>query len=277
MEEKNALLATALLLISCSTACCVGEHRKLYYMKSDPTQPCPDGHNCDTLLSYFDSGSAAFFLSNTTLHFLPGIHSAVSPEPTPLVISNVSNLLLTGPQVGPGDTPLATIVCNYTSQFRIENSYNVSLKMEKLHMSYSLHFGLVVVNCNQNISIQKSKFYRNCEPGHPVHDGGNLVLSYSLANEGETAIEVINCHLSDCYIHPGEDHSGGLSILVQLDRPGGNQNFTVTITNNSFYHNTGGDGGHMVLKINCSGGSMMIRMHIHIHSCNFSYGRATGN
>ena len=120
-----------MLLFSCCSATDSSqqhsrEHTELY-IKATPTQPCPQGHLCHTLLTYLHNTTVSFS-SNTTIHFLPGNHSAVSPQPTTLLISNVSNLVLTGPEVGPGEPPQASIWYNYTMQFRFSNSHNVSLR-----------------------------------------------------------------------------------------------------------------------------------------------------
>ena len=101
-------------------------HRELY-VKSTPTQECPQHHQCHTLLSYLKNGTTSF-TSNTTLHFLPGNHSAAVPQPMTLVISNISNLALVGPVVGPEEPPVAHIWCSYTMQFHFKNASNVSLK-----------------------------------------------------------------------------------------------------------------------------------------------------
>ena len=62
------------------------------------------------------------------MHFFPGNHSAAVPQPMTLVISNISNLALRGPEVGPDEPPVAHIWCNYTMQFQFTNAINVSLK-----------------------------------------------------------------------------------------------------------------------------------------------------
>ena len=62
------------------------------------------------------------------MHFLSGNHSAAVPQPMTLVFSNISNLALVGPEVGPDEPPVAHIWCNYTMQFQFTNAINVSLK-----------------------------------------------------------------------------------------------------------------------------------------------------
>ena len=117
------LLYSAMLVLSSAGQ---AEHRELY-VRSTPDQQCPHGHLCLTLLHCLHNTSAAF-TSNTTLHFLPGHHSAVWPHNTTLVVSNVSNLVLTGPDVGPGEPPQASIWCNYTVQFHFRNTTNIAVR-----------------------------------------------------------------------------------------------------------------------------------------------------
>ena len=117
------LLCSAVLVLSSAGQ---AEHRELY-VRSTPDQQCPHGHLCLTLLHCLHNTSAAF-TSNTTLHFLPGHHSAVWPHNTTLVVSNVSNLVLTGPDVGPGESPQASIWCNYTIQFHFRNTTDIAIR-----------------------------------------------------------------------------------------------------------------------------------------------------
>ena len=138
MVSSVSLLLTTVLLISCSVIGYCQEHGHTHrelYVKSTPTQQCPPHHQCHTLLSYLQNGTISF-TSNTTLHFLPGNHSAAVPLPMTLVISNISNLALIGPEVGPDEPPVAHIWCNYTMQFHFKNAINVSLK------------GLVIQQCS---------------------------------------------------------------------------------------------------------------------------------
>ena len=130
MMLSSVLLITTVLLISCSVIGYCQEHGHTHrelYVKSTPTQQCPQHHQCHTLLSYLEVGTTSF-TSNTTLHFLPGNHSAAVPQTMTLVISNISNLALIGPEVGPDEPPVAHIWCNYTMQFQFTNASNVSLK-----------------------------------------------------------------------------------------------------------------------------------------------------
>ena len=205
------------------------EHTELY-IKATPTQLCPQGHLCHTLVTYLHNTTVSFS-SNTTLHFLPGNHSAVSPQPTTLVISNISNLVLTGPEVGPGEPPQAIIRCNHTVQFRISDPRNVSLQglyiqgcggtnihsttadLTGQHFSYAMLFdnvhslvvenlwmrqchgsGLVTYNCFEHVSIKDCYFdgnyYRSFSALLPT--SGNALIYYDTATRGHTNIEVIN-------------------------------------------------------------------------------------
>ena len=203
MTLPKVLLLTAVILVSSIAIAYCQEHGHTHrelYVKSTPTQECPQHHQCHTLLSYLQDWTASF-TSNTTLHFLPGNHSAAVPQPMILVISNISNLALIGPEVGPDEPPVAHIFCNYTMQFQFINASNVSLKgleiqecgaynqivpislqcvatestmpsailfesadsiaVENIHILYSFGFGLVVWNCFGNVSIYNSDFSYN--------------------------------------------------------------------------------------------------------------------
>ena len=117
------LLCIAVLVLSSAGQT---EHRELY-VKSTPDQQCPQGHLCLTLLDCLHNASAAF-TTNTTLLFLPGNHSAVFSHNVTLVVSNVSNLVLTGPEVGPGEPPQASIWCKYTMQFHFRNTTDLAVR-----------------------------------------------------------------------------------------------------------------------------------------------------
>ena len=122
-QRRTHLLCTAVLVL---TSVVRAEHRELY-VKSTPDQQCPQGYLCLTLLDYLHSTSATF-TTNTTLHFLPGNHSAVWPHNMTLVISNVSNLVLTGPKLGPGESPQTSVWCNYTMQFHFRYITDLAIR-----------------------------------------------------------------------------------------------------------------------------------------------------
>ena len=126
MVQRRALLLCTAVLILILASVIQGEHRELY-VKSTPDQQCPQGYLCLSLINYLHNTSATF-TTNTTLHFLSGKHSAVWPHNTTLVISNVSNLVLTGPEVGPGEPPHAIIWCNYTMQFHFTDTTDIAIR-----------------------------------------------------------------------------------------------------------------------------------------------------
>ena len=111
-----ASICSGLLLLQLCTAVQslgdIHQQRELY-VKSDPTQPCPEDYQCHTLLVYLQNATTTF-ITNTTLYFLPGSHSAVLSQAKTLVISNVTNLVFIGPEEHP---PVVEIQCNYTMQF----------------------------------------------------------------------------------------------------------------------------------------------------------------
>ena len=220
MVTLKTLLLTAVVLVSSIAIAYCQEHGHTHrelYVKSTPTQQCPQHHQCHTLLFYLQNGTTSF-TSNTTLHFLPGNHSAAMPQPMTLVISNISNLALRGPEVGPDEPPVAHIWCNYTMQFQFTNASNVSLKglefrecgikqlsvtlscyitgstipsallfesvdsiaVENVHIMYSHRFGLVVWNSFGNISVYNSNLSYNGQKNFStdVSIGSNALFYY---------------------------------------------------------------------------------------------------
>ena len=93
----------------------------IYYVKpnhnSSLPYACPSSYPCHTL-QYYVKNSTAFFNSNSTLHFLPGIHILESNEGNkPTTIENVQNLTLIGNDTFINDTlempvPSSQIHCN---------------------------------------------------------------------------------------------------------------------------------------------------------------------
>ena len=143
----------------------------------------------------------------------------------------MSNLVLTGPEVGPGEPPQASIRCNYTVQFKISNSYNVSLRgldiqscggpnthpftllvairllsytmlfdnvhslvVENLWMRQNHGSGLVAYNCFEHVSIRDCHFDGNYYRSLSglVLTSGNAMIYYDTATRGHTNIDVVN-------------------------------------------------------------------------------------
>lgn len=104
------------------------------------------------------------------------------------------------------------------------------------------------------------------------------MLRYHSIDEGDTVIDVVSSHFSNCHTkylqYENNEHSGGLSILV--DGFIGDHNFTVSVKSSSFFNNTGSDGGNMVIKIRHENQHVPL-VSIHIHNCNFTGGYASGH
>ena len=187
------LLYTAVLVLSSAGH---AEHRELY-VRSTPDQQCQQGHLCLTLLHCLHNTSAAF-TSNTTLHFLSGHHSAVWPHNTTLVISNVSNLVLTGPEVGPGEPPQASIWCNYTIQFHFRNTTDFAVR------------NILFTECGTSIATSEEELFPS------LFDGFNLpaTLQFNTATNmtlehvhiiwshglGLLALNSVYCSITNCKI-----------------------------------------------------------------------------
>ena len=72
---------------------------------------CPREQNCRTLRMYLQDVEH-YFRSNTTFHFLPGIHRVSWSESTSVIVSNISDLVLSGPS-SETNLPLVSIECNW--------------------------------------------------------------------------------------------------------------------------------------------------------------------
>ena len=194
-----ASICSGLLLLQLCTAVQslgdIHQQRELY-VKSDPTQPCPEDYQCHTLLVYLQNATTTF-ITNTTLYFLPGSHSAVLSQARTLVISHVTNLVFIGPEEHP---PVVEIQCNYTMQFHFREVLSLSIRnikyfrcgttesdqseplfplqpsvppaalqfntvhslvVENVHITHSNGYGLFALNVIDNSSIKNSKLSYN--------------------------------------------------------------------------------------------------------------------
>ena len=199
----------------------------------------------------------------------------------------------------------ASIWCNYTMQFGIENAHNISLRcleilrcgvisgvhnfshpslappsafglynirtviVDNVHISYSQGSGLVALNCFESIILKNSKFDQNCKvvEGKGDENCSNVYLDI----EGETKLEVLDSYFSNC--HGGGGYSGGLNIDMH-----GYQtlNVSVYITSSIFSNNSGTqDGGNMRIMTKSRDTTTYILLFcIQIHNSSFSDGYA---
>ena len=77
------------------------------FMKPEDTQDCGGSHPCHSLSEY-TSRSQCYFTSNTTVHFLPGVHLLGEN----ITVRGISNLSLVGSSVDSSQGPSATIQCS---------------------------------------------------------------------------------------------------------------------------------------------------------------------
>ena len=104
-------------------------------MKPADTQDCDGNHPCHNLFEYV-SHPRYYFTSNTTIHFLPGLHLLEQN----ITVRGVKNLELVGGSLNGSKDPNAIIHCNGTQAGLIfENITN--LKMQKI----------MIVNCGQSL------------------------------------------------------------------------------------------------------------------------------
>ena len=226
-----------------------------------------------------------------------------------LVISGVSNLVLTGPEVGPGEPPQASIWCNYTVQFRISNSHNVSLRaldiygcgvpnshpvgidmasavlfdyvhslvVENLWIRQSHGYGLLTYNCFTYMLIRNCHFNGNYRRALSMQTGGNTLIYYNTTTRGHTIIEVIN----SSYLHGQCQHcpsglgalgSGGLNIFFVVAVSNKVHHvFLVSIINCSLVNNTGYYGGNMCVRHKSSD---LVEVNLSIQHSSFINGTA---
>ena len=224
-----------------------------------------------------------------------------------LVISNVSNLVLKGPEVGPGEPPQASIWCNYTVQFRISNSHNVSLRaldiygcgvlnshpadmasavlfdyvhslvVENLWIRQSHGYGLLAYNCFTYMLIRNCHFYGNYRRTISTLAGGNALIYYDTATRGHTIIEVINSsylhgQCQYCQYGLGALGSGGLNIFFVVTFSNKVHHvFLVSIINCSLVNNTGYYGGNMCVRHKSSD---LVEVNLSIQHSSFINGTA---
>ena len=195
-------------------------------------------------------------------------------------------------------------------QFGIENAYNISLRcleilrcgvisdvhkfshpslaqpsafglynirtviVDNVHISYSQGSGLVALNCFESIILKNSKFDQNCKvvEGKGDENYGNVFLDYEAIDEGETKVEIVDSHFSNCY--GGGGYSGGLNIDMHGQQT---LNVSVYITSCIFSNNTGiRNGGNMRIRTAPQGhtGYTPLLFCIHIYNSSFNGGYA---
>ena len=131
---NRLIVAVSLLLFQLSVE--QVEKRHLYVKPSPAFGECPHGEACLTLSEYLQNVSD-FLTSNTTIHFLPGIHTLSSSDPNHDVLfaANVHNLSLFG------HSSQSTILnCTEKLGLTITNAVNI-------HIS-----NIMITNCGQMIS-----------------------------------------------------------------------------------------------------------------------------
>ena len=113
----EVVLLTAGIVLHLYLSSNITEAQPLQEFFVNPTDggECPREQNCHPLQTYLqDVGH--YFHSNTTFHFLPGIHRVSLSESTSVNISNISNIVLSGPS-SETDFPLVSIECNWNLEF----------------------------------------------------------------------------------------------------------------------------------------------------------------
>ena len=92
---------------------------------------CPREQHCYTLQTYLqDVGH--YFRSNTTFHFLPGIHRVSWSDSTSIIVSNISDLVLSGP-LSDTNLPVVSIECNWNLEFCFTKVRNLTISNIELN------------------------------------------------------------------------------------------------------------------------------------------------
>ena len=224
----------------------------------------------------------------------------------------MSNLVLTGPEVGPGEPPQASIWCNYTVQFRISNSNKVSLQgigiqgcgvpntypsaimnldmfsavlfdnvhsleVENLLITQSYGYGLITYNCFKHILIRSCNFYGNYRRSSSSHTGGNALIYYDTASKGHTIIKVDNSSFFHGQQQPYQQRieaqgSGGLNIFFMVTISTGVHHVFLVSVTNCSFVNNTGSFGGNMQVRHKS--SNLIEVNFSIHCCSFINGTA---
>ena len=102
-----------------------------FFVRPTDGGECPREQHCHTLQTYLqDVGH--YFRSNTTFHFLPGIHRVSWSNSTSVIVSNLSDLVLSGPS-SDTDLPVVSIECNWNLEFCFTNVKKLTISNIELH------------------------------------------------------------------------------------------------------------------------------------------------
>ena len=168
------LIMAALILSSWQQT----EAQKIICINSTEQYQLQENYQCDNFTSLLNA-SATIFASNTTIFFLHGSHFATAS----LTVSNITNLVLRGPEVSPDKPPVAHIVIEgerfyfkYVSNMTLKyititskqcnalQFHNIySMVIGNMHIVGSCGYGLYAYNILGNFSIANSKFLNNSE------------------------------------------------------------------------------------------------------------------
>ena len=156
MPAYELYLLLIFLIGTCqTTSAATQSERDIFVMStSHSTRACPDGYRCLSFLTYLAAPEEAL-ASNTTLHFLPGIHSVKVNNATTIIISNVTNLTLRGTAVDLRP-PNALVVCGGSLQFYFTHCTNISIR----DLAFS-NCGLETISVD-NSSLQPFPLPRPC-------------------------------------------------------------------------------------------------------------------
>ena len=129
---KVVLLTAGIVLLQfLSSNIIEAQPLQVFFVSPTDRGECPREQHCHTLQTYLqDVGH--YFRSNTTFHFLPGIHRVSWSNSTSVIIKNISDLVLSGPS---SDTnlPVVSIECNWNLEFCFTEVRKLTISNIKLN------------------------------------------------------------------------------------------------------------------------------------------------
>ena len=168
----------------------------------------PDGNTstCYQCLNvkHYLSNATKYLVSNTQLHFLPGLHDL----PTDLIIQNVHNISLIGSATN-GTTPDTVIRCTTSVGIIMDNITNLTIQ------------NMVIKNCktkHDSLHVQVALFMKQCHflrlnSVHIYHDKNTIsILGFNIL--GNSCFNAITCQEIHFYYNEIAVKAKSHNILV---------------------------------------------------------------
>ena len=143
------------------------------------TEQCQGDYQCNNFTYLLNTSTV---LTSNTIFFLPDRHSITASLP----VSNITNLVLRGPEVSPNKPPVAHIVIkgvafyfvNLTLQYNALHFLNINtMVIDSVNIIVNYGYGLYAHNILGKFSIRNCKFLNNSAKTCN-NDGGNTKITY---------------------------------------------------------------------------------------------------